>query len=117
MHFEICRDLCRKINTLLFDEKYFYATKTEECGKYQNKLLKLTKYLMESNSNVNLPYSTSAELLADNFFHDENNNHQEIRSFLISKIILVISPWMQILCLMGNCSKCFDHLLEMKSRI
>jgi len=50
LHFEIYRDLCRKINTLLFEEKkYFYSTKIEECGKDQKKLFKLTKNLMGSN--------------------------------------------------------------------
>jgi len=42
------------MNTLLFEEKKcFYSTKIEECGKYQKKPFKLTKNLMESNSNVN----------------------------------------------------------------
>ena len=68
VHFEIYRDLCRKMNTLLFEEKKcFYSTKIEECGKDQKKLFKLTKNLMGSNSNVNLPHFTSAELLADKF--------------------------------------------------
>jgi len=57
VHFEIYRDLCRKINTLLF----------EKCGKDQKKLFKLTDNWMGSNSNVSLTYFTSAECLVDKF--------------------------------------------------
>jgi len=33
-HFEKYRDLCRKMNILLFEEKNcFYSTMAEECGK------------------------------------------------------------------------------------
>jgi len=67
VHFEIYRDLCRTMNTLFFEEKCFYSTKIGECGKDQKKLFKLTKNLMGSNSNVNLPHFISAELLADKF--------------------------------------------------
>jgi len=68
VHFEIYRDLCRKMNTLLFKEKKcFSAIKIEECGKDKKKVSKLTKNLMKGNSNVNLPNLTSAELLADKF--------------------------------------------------
>jgi len=67
-HFEIYRDLCSTMNTLLFDEKKcFYSTTIEECEKDQKKLFKLTKSFMGSNSNVNIPHITSAELLADKF--------------------------------------------------
>jgi len=68
VHFVIYRDLCRKINTLLFKENMcFYSTRIEECGQDQKKLFKLTNNLMGSNSNINLPDFTSDELLADKF--------------------------------------------------
>ena len=56
------------MNTVIFEEKKcFYSTKIEECGKDQTKPFKLTKNLMGSNSNINLPDFTSAELLVDKF--------------------------------------------------
>jgi len=64
VHFEIYRDLCRKLNTLLFEEnKRVYSTKIEECGKYKKKLFKLIKNLMGSNSSINLPHFTAAEAI------------------------------------------------------
>ena len=85
VHFEIYRDLCRKMNTLLFEEKKcFYSTKIEECGKDQKKLFKLTKNLMGSNSNVNLPHFTSAELLADKFSNYFMRKTTIIRNKIIS---------------------------------
>jgi len=89
VHFEIYRDLCRKktTNTLLFEEKKcFYSTKIEECGKDQRKLFKLTKNLMESNSNVNLPHITSTELLADKFGNYVMRNATIISNKIISDI-------------------------------
>jgi len=56
----------------------FYSTRIGGCGKDQKKLFKLPKNVMGSNSNVNLPYLTSAEFQADkssNYCHEENNNH------------------------------------------
>ena len=38
-----------------------------ECRKDKKKVFKLSKSFMGSNSNINLPYFTSAELLADRF--------------------------------------------------
>ena len=68
MHFEIYMDLCRTRNKLLFEEKKcFYFAKIEECRKDQKKLFKLTKNVMRSNSNVNLPRFSSAGLVADMF--------------------------------------------------
>ena len=84
VQFEIYRDLCRQMNTLLFEEeKCFYSTKIEQCGKDQKKLFKLTKNLMGSNSNVNLPHFTSAEILADKF----NNYFMRKTTFIRNKII------------------------------
>ena len=85
VHFEIYRHLCRTMNTLLFEEKKcFYSTKIEECGKDQKKLFKLTKNLMGSNSNVNLPHFTSAELLADKFSNYFMRKATIIRNKIIS---------------------------------
>ena len=68
VNFEIYRDLCRKMNTPLFDEKKcFYSTKIDECGKDQNNRFKLTKNLMGSKWNANLPNVSFDELLADMF--------------------------------------------------
>jgi len=68
VQFKIYRNLHRKMNTLVFDEKkFFYSTKIEECGTYQKKLFILTKKLIRSNSNLNLPHFTSAESLANKF--------------------------------------------------
>jgi len=93
VHFEIYRDLSRNMNTLLFvEKKCFYSTKIEECGKDQKKLFKLTKNLMESNSNVNLPHFTSAELLADNSSSYFMRKATIIRSFLIPQILPAIFP-------------------------
>ena len=45
--FEIYWDLCRKMNTLFFEEnKCFYSTKIEEYGKDQKKIVNLTKMQM-----------------------------------------------------------------------
>jgi len=83
--FEIYRDLCRKINRLLFEEKKcFYSTKIEECGKDQKKLFKLTENVMGSNSNVNLRHFTSAELLADKFSNYFTRKATIIRNKIIS---------------------------------
>ena len=72
------------MNTLLFEEKKcFYSTKIEECGKDQNKLFKLTKNLMGSNSNVNLPHFIS-ELLADKFSNYFMRKVTIIRNKIIS---------------------------------
>jgi len=85
VHFEIYRDLCRKMNTLLFEKKKsFYSTKIEECEKDQNKLFKLTKNLMGSNSNVNLPHFTSAEHLPDKFSNYIMKKATIIRNKIIS---------------------------------
>jgi len=85
VHFEIYRDLCRNMNTLLFDEKKcFYSTTIEEYGKDQKKLFKLTKNLMGSNSNVNLPHLTSAELLGDKFSNYFIRKTTIIRNKIIS---------------------------------
>ena len=62
----------------------FYSTKIEECGKDQKKLFKLTKNLMGSNSNVNLPHFTSAELLADKFSNYFMRKATIIRNKIIS---------------------------------
>ena len=56
------------MNTLLFKEfLLIYSAKIKECGKDQKKLFKLTRNSMGSNSNVNLPHFTSAQLLAGKF--------------------------------------------------
>jgi len=84
VHNEIYRDLCRKCNTLLFEEKKcFYSTKIEKCGKDQIKLFKLIKNLMGSNSSVKPPHFTSAELLADKF----SNYFMRKATVIMNKII------------------------------
>jgi len=85
VHFQIYRELYRTVNTLLFEEKKcFYSTKIKERGKDQKKLFKLTKNLMRSNSNVNLPHFTSAELLADKFSNYFMRKATIIRDKIIS---------------------------------
>jgi len=52
----------------LFEEKkFFYSIKTEESGKDQKELFKLTRTSNGSTSNGYLPRFTSAELFADRF--------------------------------------------------
>ena len=85
VHFEIYRDFWRKISALPLEEKkYFYSTKIEECGNDQQKLFKLTKNLMGSNSNVNLQNFTSSDLLADKFSNNLKRKTTIVRSKIIS---------------------------------
>ena len=64
---EKCRDICRELNTMLFQHKNDFIPWNKEFRKREKKLFKLTRNLMGINTSVNLPYFTSAELLAHKF--------------------------------------------------
>ena len=81
---KIYKDLCRKMNTLFEEKRFFYSTKIDEYGKDQRKLFKLIKNVMGSNSNVNLLHLTSAELLADKFSNYFTNKTTITRNNIIS---------------------------------
>jgi len=82
--FEIYMDLFRKMKTLLFEKNCFYSTKIEECGKDQNKLFRLTKNLMGSNSSVNLPRFISDKLRVDKFINFFKRKTTIIRNYRFS---------------------------------
>jgi len=105
VHCEIHGDLCRNNNTLLCKEKKcFYSTKIEERRKDKKKLFKLTKNLIGSNSKVNLPHFTSAELLANKFSTFVKRKTTIIRRKIGSDSpnTTAIFPLMHILCSRGN---------------
>jgi len=55
VHFEIYRELCTNLYTIIGEKGCFYPIEIEECGRDQKKLFKLTSNLMGSNANVNFP--------------------------------------------------------------